>query len=69
VGSVARRFYSLEASPNNSFLERFPTLSKKKKKLREFLLLGIVSFDCLLPFSFLIISKVETLLTEKERYR
>jgi hypothetical protein len=32
VGSVARRFYCLKASLNDSFLERFPTFSKKEKK-------------------------------------
>ena len=30
VGLVARRFYCLEASPKDSSLKRFPTLSKKK---------------------------------------
>ena len=33
AGLVARRFYCLEASPKDSSLERFPTLSKKKKKV------------------------------------
>ena len=32
VGSVALRLYYLEASLKGSSLERFPTLSKKKKK-------------------------------------
>ena len=31
MGLVARRFYLLEASPKG-FFERFPMLSKKKKK-------------------------------------
>ena len=31
AGLVARRFYCLEVSPKGSSLERFPTLSKKKK--------------------------------------
>ena len=32
VGSIACRFYRLEASPKGSSLERFPTLSKKKSR-------------------------------------
>jgi hypothetical protein len=34
VGSVASRFYGLESSPKGSFLERFPTLSKKKNNFK-----------------------------------
>ena len=29
-GSIARRFYYLEANPKGSSLERFPTLLKRK---------------------------------------
>ena len=33
VGSVARKFYCLEANRNDSFLERSPTYQEKKKIL------------------------------------
>ena len=46
VGSVASRFYGLESSPKGSILERFPTLSKKKKKTILSFCGGVLSVGC-----------------------